>query len=160
MRVSTQFPTAVHALIMIAYFPKQRITSNIVAMSAGCNAVIVRNIFIKLKKAGILSTRSGRGKTELAKPSADITLWDIYLAIETDETDEIFKFYENPLAECPVGGNIRGLLLTHLDSAVNAMKLELSKVTLASLKKELEKSIGAEFPPKNLVDLEIPFSKL
>ena len=59
MRVSTQFTIAVHALIMIAYFPDIRVTSEMVAESVGNNPVIIRNIYGKLKKAGILSIQRG-----------------------------------------------------------------------------------------------------
>jgi len=141
MRVSTQFPIAVHALLMIAYFNDVRVTSDMVSASAGCNAVIVRNIFTKLKKAGILSVKTGKGGTSLARPDTDISLWDIYTAVETDETEEIFKFHTNISGVCPVGGNVKELLLGHFEHAVGAMKAELSKVTLSVLKKEL-----VEFP--------------
>lgn len=137
MRVSTQFPVAVHALMMVANFPEIRITSDIVAESTGCNAVIIRNIFSKLKKAGLLSVKPGKGKTALAKSPAEISLWDVYAAVETELTEEIFKFHANTSGQCPIGGNIRDLLFTHLDSAVNAMKAEMTKVTLADLKHSL-----------------------
>lgn len=138
MRVSTQFPIAVHALMMVAFFPDTRITSDLTAESAGCNSVIIRNIFLKLKKAGLISVKPGRSKMELAKPVSEISLWDIYAAIETDETDEIFKFHLNTSDTCPVGSNIRSLLLSHLDDAVAAMKEELSKTTLEDLTNELK----------------------
>jgi len=135
MRVSTQFPIAVHALLMVAFSPV-RVTSDMVAESAGCNAVIIRNIYSKLKKAGLLSVKTGTGGTALAKPADSISLWDVYTAVETDETDEIFKFH-NPSENCPVGSSVRNLLITHLDNAVKAMNASLSSVTLKQLKNEL-----------------------
>jgi DNA-binding IscR family transcriptional regulator len=122
---------------MIANFPEKRITSSMVAESAGCNAVIIRNIFTKLKKAGLLDIKTGTGGTSLAKPIDKISLWDIYIIIETDETDEIFKIHPHTSGKCPVGSNIRSLLLNHFDDAVNAMKTELSKVTLGKLIEEI-----------------------
>ncbi len=138
MRVSTQFPIAVHALMMVAFFPEKRITSDLAAKSAGCNSVIIRNIFLKLKKAELISIKPGRSKMELAKPVSEISLWDIYAAVETDETDEIFKFHSNTSCTCPVGSNIRSLLMSHLDDAIAAMRDELSKITLEDLTKELK----------------------
>lgn len=142
MRVSTQFPIAVHSLLMIVNFPDRKITSDMVAESAGCNAVIVRNIFSKLKKAGLLDVKAGRGDTALARPAKEISLWDIYTAVETDEADEIFKFHANMSGTCPVGGNIRSLLRGHFESAVSAMKEELSSVTLENIKQELQEKIA------------------
>lgn len=137
MRVSTQFPIAVHTLLMIAREPEKRITSDMVSSSAGCNAVIVRNIFSKLKKASLLSIKTGTGGILLLKPLNEITLWDIYSAVETDETNEIFRMHPHTSESCPIGSQIHSLLLAHLDDAVNAMKDELSSVTLASLINEL-----------------------
>ncbi|NBJ14541.1 MAG: Rrf2 family transcriptional regulator [Dehalobacter sp. 4CP] len=140
MRVSTQFPIAFHALVMIANFKDIRVTSDIVARSAGCNAVTIRNIFSKLKKAGLLSVKAGTGGTALGKPVEDITLWDIYAAVESDDADEIFKIHSNTSGTCPIGSKVRGLLSPHLDNAVAAMKAELSKVTLSQLTDELNRS--------------------
>lgn len=143
MRVSTQFPIAVHALMMVAYFPQMRITSDIVAQSAGCNAVIIRNIFSKLKNANLISVRAGKGGTSLSKPAKEISLWDVYTAVESDATDELFKFHANASGTCPVGSHLRNLLLSYLDQAVAAMKTELSGVSLAALASEL-KSINED----------------
>lgn len=142
MRVSTQFPIAVHVLMMVAYFPQKKVTSDIVAQSAGCNAVIIRNIFSKLKKAGLLSVKPGKSSTTLARPAEEITLWDVYTAVESDETDEIFKFHENTSEVCPIGSHLRGLLLSHLDQAIVAMKEELSGVTLSTMAMELQAMNG------------------
>ena len=75
--------------------------------------------------------------TTLARSPADITLWDIFSAVESKEADDIFKFHQNPSDTCSVGSNIYGLLKTHLDDAVHALKTELSKVTLVMLLEEL-----------------------
>jgi len=92
MRVSTQFPIAVHALLMVAYFPDIRVTSEMVAESVGNNPVIIRNIYGKLKKADLLYVQRGTGDTKLKKPANEITLWDIYKAVETDVVSEVSNF--------------------------------------------------------------------
>lgn len=140
MRVSTRFPIAVHALILMA-FSDCKITSEYVAGSTGVNAVIIRNIFSKLKKADIISIAPGPGGTQLNKPAEEINLWDIYRAVETDNTDDMFKFHANSSEECPIGSNIYGLLKTHLNDTVLAMKRELSAVTLSGLLTELHEKL-------------------
>lgn len=107
----------------------------------GCNAVIVRNVYKKLKVAGLISTSSGKGVTHLARGLEDISLWDIYAAVETTQTDEIFKMPPNMSGTCPVGSQLYGLLISHLDDAVGALKEEMSKVSLVMLIDELRKSI-------------------
>ena len=138
MRVSTQFTIAVHALLMIAYFPDIRVTSEMVAESVGNNPVIIRNIYGKLKQADILSIQRGTGVTALTKPANEITLWDIYKAVETDAVDEMFKFPDTLSGVCPVGSSIRELLLIHLQEAVNSLKDVLSKTTIEELRFEIE----------------------
>lgn len=142
MRVSTQFPIAVHIMLMVAGFPNQKMTSEIVAESAGVNPVIIRNIFSKLNNAGLLDTKSGRGKTAIMRPADEITLWDIYTAVESEETDEVFKFHQNTSETCVVGSNIYSILSPHLDDAVNTMKNVFFKVTLQSLIEELYAKIN------------------
>lgn len=138
MRVSTQFTIAVHALIMIAYFPDIRVTSEMVAKSVGNNPVIIRNIYGKLKQAGILSIQRGTGATALTRPANKITLWDVYRAVETDAVDEMFKFPDSLSGICPVGSSIRELLLIHLQEAVGLLKDSLSKTTIEELRFEIE----------------------
>ena len=144
MRVGTQFPVAVHALLMVAAFPEKKITSEVVAESAGCNAVIIRNIFADLKDAGLLDTKSGRGRNTLARSAESVTLWDIFCAVEGGETEGLFKLHRHTSETCVVGSNIRSLLLPHLNDTVKAARAELEKVTLADLVAELRAVQRAE----------------
>lgn len=142
MRVSTRFPIAVHALMMISVFTdKRKVNSDLISASTGVNAVIIRNIFAQLKKAGILSVSPGPGGATLAKAPEQISLWDIYAAVEAEKTEDIFKFHENMSPHCPVGSHIYGLLYSHLDDAVKALKKELSGVSLADLVNELHQKV-------------------
>ncbi|MHD0396695.1 Rrf2 family transcriptional regulator [Staphylococcus simulans] len=138
MRVSTQFPIAVHALLMIAYFPNIRVTSDMVAESVGKNPVIIRNVYKKLKDADLLTVQRGVGTTELTRPANEITLWDVFKAVETDQVDEIFKFPETLSGVCLVGGSIRELLSIHLQQAIDELKRALSKTTIEELRFEIE----------------------
>lgn len=152
MRVSTQFTIAVHALIMIAYFPDIRVTSEMVAESVGNNPVIIRNIYGKLKQAGILSVQRGTGNTTLTRPADRITLWDIYRAVETDAVDEIFKFSDTLSGVCPIGSSIRELLLIHLQDAVTLLKDSLSKTTIEELRYEIEAHYNQKIDFPSIVD--------
>lgn len=142
MRVSTRFPIAVHIMLMIDAFPDLKVTSDVLAESAGCNPVIIRGVFAGLRNAGLLETKSGRGKTTVTQPAEEITLWDIYTAVESDAPDELFKLHPNTSKTCVVGSNIHALLMPHLEDAAAAIKGSFSKVTLADLKKELYAKIA------------------
>jgi Rrf2 family protein len=152
MRVSTRFPIAIHALMLISAFAGHRkVNSNFVSASTGVNAVVIRNIFIQLKKAGLISVSPGPGGTTLAKLPEQISLWDIYAAVEAERIEDIFKFHENISPYCPIGSNIYELLYSHLDDAVKALKEELSGVTLADLIVELHQRVpDLPMPPEQM----------
>ena len=138
MRGNTQFAVAVHALMLVAAFGDEvKVTSDFISRSAGINPVLIRNIFTKLKTAGILLTSAGRGRTQLARPAVTITLWDIYTAVESGTSKDIFKIHQNMSPQCPVARFVSGNLTTHLDDVVKAMQGKMSKITLAMLVKEL-----------------------
>jgi len=138
MRVSTRFPVAVHALMMITALSKEKkVTSELISESTGVNAVIIRKIFLNLKDAGLISVSPGPGGAKLSKSPDKITLWDIYMAAETENIHEIFKFHNNRSPHCPIGVNIYEILYSHLDKAIYALKKELSGVTLSQLLEEL-----------------------
>jgi Rrf2 family protein len=148
MRASTRFPLAVHTLMIISAFSDQRkVNSNIVSESTGVNAVIIRNIFAQLKKAGLISVSPGPGGATLAKKPTHITLLDIFNAVEAEKTEDIFRFHGNPSPHCPIGSNIYELLHSHLDNAMSALKKELYNVTIADLMNELHRSVPDLHPP-------------
>ncbi len=148
MRVSKKFPTAVHALLYVAVLsPKRRVTSTLVSESTGSNAVTIRNIFLDLSRNGLLTASAGKnGGVHLAKKPEDITLWDIYQAVETNDVEEIFKLHETD-STCPVGKNIYQLLYPHMLDAVTAMKDSMEQVTLGTLLDELQ-SLLKDFQPE------------
>lgn len=149
MRISKRFPLAVHCLLFVAVLsPKQRVTSTLVAESTGSNAVTVRNIFLKLSEKGFLTASAGKnGGVNLIEKPENITLWDIYQAVEMDDAEKIFNMYEGS-ASCPVGRNFYQILHPHMVSAANAMKADMSRVTLETLITEL-KELLENSPVKN-----------
>ena len=46
----------------------------------------------------------------LQKSLHDITLLDVYHAVEVVDEGELFQMHENPNPNCPVGANIQGVL--------------------------------------------------
>lgn len=142
MRMSSKFPLAVHILMIIAAFgEKTKINSDILAQSTGANAVTIRNIFKSLKDADMISISPGPGGAKLARSTDSISLWDVFLAAELSDPNEFFKFHEHADSCCPIGGNIFGILKSHLDESVDAMKQKLSTVTIALLLDETEKRL-------------------
>ncbi|MCD7958666.1 MAG: Rrf2 family transcriptional regulator [Ruminococcus sp.] len=139
MRVSKRFPMAVHSVLFVAvHSPIRRVTSTLVAESIEANPVTIRTLFLDLSEKGILETTAGKnGGVRMKREPKDITLWDIYQAVETDDIREIFKIYEGNCA-CPIAKNLSVVLYSHMASAVEAMKAEMEKVIVEALIAELK----------------------
>lgn len=134
MQISSRFTIAVHIFICINAFESDyKITGEFLAGSVNVNPVIIRNILSQLKKAGLVRTARGTGGTSAAKPPEEISLLDIYQAVECVEGDELFHFHENPNPQCPVGRNIHNILDKRLKKAQEALKQELASTTIADL---------------------------
>ncbi|MBR1824155.1 MAG: Rrf2 family transcriptional regulator [Ruminococcus sp.] len=145
MQITSKFTTAVHILTCIEVFSEQmRVTSDFLSGSTGVNAVIVRNVLSKLRSAGIVNTRQGSGGAHLAKALDEITLYDIYKAVDCVDDEGLFHFHENPNANCPVGRNIHKVMDGRLTAAQTAFENELKKTTLAEVVSDTKKIISEE----------------
>lgn len=132
MQFSSRLPIAVHILLAIVEFEgKNKTTSVFLAGSVNVNPVIIRNTLGQLKAAGLITVKAGEGGSALAKKPEDISLMDIFDAVEKEE--ELFHFHENPNPECPVGRNVHAVLDKRLLSIQEAMKQEMKSITLQSL---------------------------
>ncbi|MDE6655395.1 MAG: Rrf2 family transcriptional regulator, partial [Anaeroplasmataceae bacterium] len=124
-------------LLAIHTFSKEyKTTSEFIASSVNVNPVVIRRTLQSLKAAGLVEVKAGSGGASITKDIKDITLYDVYRAMECLE-EGLFHFHENPNSECPVGKNIHSVLDIHLADAQAAMELELKKVTLSNLINDL-----------------------
>ena len=145
MQITSKFTAAVHILTCIDIFGGQmRVTSDVLSGSTGVNAVIVRNVLGQLRNAGIVETRQGSGGAHLAKALDEITLYDIYKAVDCVDDEGLFHFHENPNADCPVGRNIHKAMDSRLDAAQTALENELKSTTLAEVVADTRKIIDEE----------------
>ena len=103
------------------------------------NPVIVRNILGLLSSAGIVEIKAGVGGASLAKSPDEITMLDVFKAVEKEEA--LFHFHENPNANCPVGRNVHCVLDSKLDNIQMAMENELAKITLSQLIQETKEKM-------------------
>ena len=145
MQITSKFTVAVHILTCIDIFGGQmRVTSDFLSGSTGVNAVIVCNILGQLRNAGIVETRQGSGGAHLAKALDEITLYDIYKAVDCVDDEGLFHFHENPNADCPVGRNIHKAMDDRLQTAQAALENELKSTTLAQVVADTRKIIDGE----------------
>lgn len=142
MQISSRFTIAVHILICIETFKDDyKITSDFLASSVNVNPVVIRRLLQQLKKAGIINVKRGSGGAYIEKPLDEITLLDVYNAVECIDNGNLFHFHENPNSRCPVGRNIHSVLDRRLDSIQQAMEREMSSVTLQDIADDTDKLI-------------------
>ncbi len=135
MQISSRFTIATHMLIIIALEGKKtKVTSDFLAASVGVNPVIIRKTLSQLKNAELISVARGTGGTEIIKDLNEITLLDVYQAVEClGKTGQLFSFHENPNPSCPIGSNIHAVLDQKLLDIQEAMENQLRQTSLAQV---------------------------
>ena len=120
-------------------FKNEKITSDFLAASVNVNPVVIRRLLQQLKAAEIVNVARGSGGAQIAKPLSDITLLDIYHAVECVENGTLFHFHENPNPQCPVGRNIHNVLDQRLDQIQSAMEQEMAGITMQDIMNDTER---------------------
>lgn len=146
MQISSRFTIATHMLIILALEgKKQKLTSDILAGSVGVNPVIIRKTLSQLKNAGLISVARGTGGADIIKDLEDISLFDIYCAVEClGKSGQLFRFHDKPNPECPIGKNIHNVLDNRLEAIQKAMEAELAQTSLAEVVAATEKEMAKD----------------
>lgn len=111
MHISNKCSIAVHCLIFIhEYGEENKVTSELLALSTGCNPVTIRNIMSAMKKDGVIDVKFGTGGATLAVPMQDISLYRICTAVDPQAVDKMLGVHRSPSPFCPVGRNIGDVL--------------------------------------------------
>ncbi len=137
MHISTKCSIAIHCLIFInEYGNHKRVTSELLAISTGCNPVTIRSIISALKKADILSVRFGTGGATLNCPLEDISIYRICMAVEPDALKKLIGIHSMPSALCPIGKNIHAVLKNPYGKIQDDIKSSLQSVTMKEIMEE------------------------
>ena len=144
MQISSRFTIATHMLIIIAIKSQEsKVTSDFLAASVGVNPVIIRKTLSQLKNAELISVARGTGGTKIIKDLNEITLLDVYQAVEClGKTGQLFSFHENPNPSCPIGSNIHAVLDQKLLDIQEAMENQLRQTSLAQVVADAEARIA------------------
>lgn len=129
-------------LLSVAVSGSQKLTSEALSKSTGSNPVMVRQLFGKMKLAGLLNVSAGKGPTSLARPPREITLWDVFCAVECSSWSDMIAFLPRLSETCALGGSFKQVMSRHLDAAALSLKKSFEKVTLARLVREIRREAG------------------
>ena len=148
MQISSRFTIAVHVLICIETFKNDyKVTSDFLASSVNVNPVVIRRLLQQLKKAGIINVKRGSGCADIKKRLDEITLLDVYNAVECVEDGRLFHFHESPNERCPVGKNIHALLDVRLEEIQKAMERKMRSVSIQDIMNDAEKLLKTPNSP-------------
>ncbi|MDR0125732.1 MULTISPECIES: Rrf2 family transcriptional regulator [Bacillus] len=135
-QISSRYSIAVHILSFIAGVPKE-CTGDFIAESVNSNPVIVRKMMAMLKRADLIEIRRGVGGAYLKRPAEDITLLDVYHAVDVSADEELFNFHQ-PVIACPIGQVMDTRLRHELKEAQTALENHLKQVTIKQLLTDVE----------------------
>lgn len=134
MQISIKCSVAVHCLIFIHEAKGiAKVTSNLLAQSTGSNPVVIRNILSALKKAGLITVPRGTGGAELCADPSQITLYQIYSALEPEGVTSIIGMHPCEGRSCPVAQNIRKVLQIPYRKIEDAVQKTMESITLQSM---------------------------
>ena len=135
MSTNFRFAMATHIMAILAIKGHGPTTSEFMAGSINTNPVVVRRLIASLGKAGLVHAQRGAaGGVTLAREPGRIRLWDIHEAVEANES---FAVHQHPSEACPVGRKIQRIMADVQSRTEQAMKAELSGITLADVVGEI-----------------------
>ena len=105
MKYSTKVSDAVHIMAFIALHPGVPLSSDKIAESMKTNPGCVRQLMSALRKGGLLTSVRGHPRPALARAPWQITLLDVYRAVEGDKPLLHQDTHTNPA--CGEGVNIQ-----------------------------------------------------
>ncbi|NRD77059.1 Rrf2 family transcriptional regulator [Bacillus sp. BRMEA1] len=137
MSISSRFAVGIHILSLIEFNKEGTSSSEYLASSVNTNPAVIRKIMGMLKKSGLIEVHPGIAGAKLAKTLTDITLLDVYKAVNVVQENELFSVHDNPNPRCPVGKNIQNTIEPLFAAAQLAMEKVLGNVTLEDVVKDI-----------------------
>jgi len=124
---------AAHLLSVLGVRKGKLVNSNRLAWSLNTNPVVVRKLTALLKNAGLITaSRGATGGFQLAKEASQISLYDVYSAVEKPE---IFHMHYSEInMKCPVARNIQPAMGESLQEAYDGIAKALSKKSISDIK--------------------------
>lgn len=111
------------------------VTSDEIAAVVSTNPVIIRRLLGRLKEANlVVSLRGKTGGYQLARPAADISLLDVFLAVEGDEVDFFALANRDNRPGCsPIANSLQQTLHPIFARSLNALKQDLGRYSIAEV---------------------------
>jgi Rrf2 family protein len=136
MSTSSRFSVAVHILTLLQAADGAPVASERIASSASTNPAVIRRLLCMLARAGITTSQLGAGGGALlARRAEDITLLDVYRAVE--EGALFAMHHKPPNPGCSIGRHIQVALEETTGEAVRALETVLAGKSVADMLSEV-----------------------
>ncbi|WP_341367833.1 Rrf2 family transcriptional regulator [Yoonia sp. BS5-3] len=131
MKRNSRLSLALHTLGHMAGNPGELRTSSDIADHAGTNPVVVRRVLGKLRNAGLLISEKGHaGGWRLARSPKDITLADVYLALDEQL---VAGRADEDVPTCAVEHRLHRRVKSVMDEIEQSLIDRLSSTTIAEV---------------------------
>jgi Rrf2 family protein len=131
MKRNSRLSLALHTLSHMAGDPGRVRTSADIADHAGTNPVVVRRVLGRLREAGLLTSEKGHaGGWRLARDPKDISLADVYLALDESL---ISTGTENHTPTCSVEHTLQRRVLSVMEEVEQNLVERLSETTISEV---------------------------
>ena len=131
MKYSTKLSDAVHIMVFIELSEQIKLTSTEIAVSIQTNPAYVRQLMAKLKAAGLIQSRQGQAKPCLGRRPEEITLLNVYRAVEGTKPLLHLDTHTNP--ECHVGVYIQYALQDYYDEIQQEAEKRMNEIHLSDV---------------------------
>lgn len=153
MATNSRFAIAVHTLALMANHEDQPLKSESIASFVKTNPVVIRRLLPELAKANLVETQPGAsGGSRLKKKPEEISLWEIYQAVETEAAFAVHR----PLSEgqCNISRNIECVLINIQNRVDKAAWQTLSGMTMADVLQMIQEESGELVREKECSELK------
>lgn len=131
MKYSTKLSDATHILAFIHLNQSKPLASADIAASIQTNPSYVRQLMAKLKIAGLIDSMRGQAKPTLSKKPDQISLLDIYRAIEGDKP--LLHLDTNVNPQCNVGVYIQYALKDYYNDIQKVAENKMKEISLMDI---------------------------
>lgn len=131
MKYSRKLSDTIHTLAFICLGEKEHLTSARIAESVKTNPAYIRQLMSALKNAGIITNTQGRAKACITRPPEQITLLDIYRAVEGEKPLLHLDIDTNP--ECGAGIHVQLAIGDFYREIQDAAEQKMAAITLQDI---------------------------
>ena len=145
MQITNKFTIGVHIICAVEYFKQDRdVTSSLLSLSTGANPVTVRTVISELREAGLLDISQGKTGIGLKKDIKNISMLDVFNAVDGLDRDGLFHFHDNPNINCPVGKNIHKALDDKLIKIQDSMNSQMNEIKIGDVYNDIISELNTE----------------